>query len=295
MEKPDINTAPTTIDDGGWGEWDEIWNESVGTDNEQLYVDGPAKTPRQFIMQAYFDDLWQLMGERAATGRYLELGSGRGTISMYLASKGCDVTLCDLSDQGLNLACKHFVANGLDEPKVIRADARGTELPDGGYDCVFNIGLLEHFEDPMPVLRESCRLLEEGGLLYSVIVPDLPLSRRWPMQFLLNPIVTGYRMTRTTIANLVKGRRADSSMVRTEFSREDWVEMMASIDNFDADCIPYNGYHQAYQTAALENRITLPLIRAHHGMRRRRNKYPLLQTSPRVARADLLYARKTSR
>ena len=53
---------------------------------------------------------------------------------------------------------------------MLRADARDTRLPAESYDCIYSVGLLEHFEDPKPLLEEAVRLLRPGGLHFAVIV-----------------------------------------------------------------------------------------------------------------------------
>ena len=44
----------------------------------------------------------------AATARYLEFGSGRGTTSMYLASRKCPVTMVDLSPERISVGANQF-------------------------------------------------------------------------------------------------------------------------------------------------------------------------------------------
>ena len=91
---------------------------------------------------------------------------------MYIAGRNDNVTLVDLSATALDLATENFRCAGLRAPATHQADAADTGLPTAAYDCVYNIGLLEHFEDPTPVLAESLRLLAPGGLLFMVIIPE---------------------------------------------------------------------------------------------------------------------------
>ena len=202
------------VDNGSWRQWDRIWKNSIGTDEECLYVRGRPRRRRQLVMQCYFDDLWSLCGPNPESMKFLELGAGRGTISMYITAKGADVSLVDMSSDGLELAKKHFQLSGLSVPRTMVADATATNLSGSQYDCIFNIGLLEHFIDPLPLLRESVRLLRPGGLLFQVIVPKVPVSRAWPIQFTLNPLMTSYRASRQVISMLLKRSRTTTGMVR---------------------------------------------------------------------------------
>src|ERR1700730_12524060 len=91
---------------------------------------------------------------------------------MYPTSTGCDVTMLDRSSAGFKVARANFTAEGLRLPEFVQADAQQTGLPSESYDCIVSIGLLEHFEDPRPVLAESLRLLRPGGLQFAVVIPE---------------------------------------------------------------------------------------------------------------------------
>jgi len=84
------------------------------------------------------------------------MGAGKGTTSMYLADAGYeDITMVDLSDAGFKLATENCRREGVTPPKMMIADCEKTGLKEETYDCIYNIGLLEHFEDPAPTLRET--------------------------------------------------------------------------------------------------------------------------------------------
>jgi len=54
-------------------------------------------------------------------------------------------------------------------PFVHRADCRDTKLPAGEYDLIFSSGLMEHFPDELPLVREMHRLIKPGGLMVTSI------------------------------------------------------------------------------------------------------------------------------
>ena len=93
----------------------------------------------------------------------LEVGSGTGALSVYLALQGARVTGIDVSEQNVSVATRRAAANGVGQ----RADFRVVpveQLDDthATYDFVVGNQVLHHVElgQAMPNLR---RLLRSGG------------------------------------------------------------------------------------------------------------------------------------
>lgn len=76
--------------------------------------------------------------------RTLEFGSGIGWTSLWLARAGAQVTVADISGEAVQLSREAFARAGCHaewhEASVFEPDG----LP-GGFDLVFNSGLIEHF------------------------------------------------------------------------------------------------------------------------------------------------------
>jgi ubiquinone/menaquinone biosynthesis C-methylase UbiE len=297
--------VPAAEDAGDWRRWDQVWRDIGPGSDGILYTSSAPRSMLQFWQRAYFEDLWALTQGKVAGARYLELGAGRGTTSMYLASRGCDVTLLDLAPAGLRLAIENFRACDLRRPKVVIGDGRNTGLASNSYDCVYNIGLLEHFEDPVPVLRESLRVLKPGGLMYMVIVPEGSPWRSLPVRLALNPLSTGWRVLAAAARRVARvlgfgrGGASDTAgaaddMVRTTHSRGRYEQWLRDLGGRDVCCLPYNPYFQVYASPALERLITLPIYAAHLALKRRRCRQPLLVTSARRASCHLLLCRKAA-
>jgi len=100
----------------------------------------------------------------------VELGAGRGTISQYLAAIGCRVVLTDLCQLALDTAVRNWREAGLPPPECLAVDCQHTKLKRERFTLAHSVGLLEHFDDPLPTLRESLRLLRLGGLSWHIIV-----------------------------------------------------------------------------------------------------------------------------
>ena len=278
----------------GLGEgWDPYWGK-LDPRMVSLYTTGRPRNIHQFWQRCYAEDLRGLMGNMQGTD-CLELGAGRGTTSMYVTSYGGKVTMLDLSGAGLAIAKANFAREKLEQPTMIRADARNTHLPSESYDCVYSIGLLEHFDNPQPILMEAERLLRPGGLHFAVIVAGRGDEVRTFVYAFLRPLSFAWKLVPQSIRKALRPPRppsdpAEKDEYRNNIMRSEYLEMLGDVT--DSACVPYNPYHSAYNSDFLEEYITVPLYRLHRALKKRFARFPLLKTWPRVASCDLLVFRK---
>jgi SAM-dependent methyltransferase len=284
-----------TLTQAGHGEareWNAVW-QSLDDAGLSYTAGTPQKINDQW-QRWYFDDLWELIAKDRPAGEYLEQGAGRGTTSLYLAKRGRRVTLLDLAPEGRELASRNFARVGLPPPNYILADARRTGLPENSYDCIYNIGLLEHFDDPQPLLHEAYRLLKPGGWMFMVIVPTIPEGRRWLMQLLFRPwtlLPARWKRSVKHVSGMAAGEAA-ASMTRTELGPADYLRCLEGLRVERAACIPYNPYHQIYAASWYERGWMLPWLRNHQRLKRMWTTAPWLQTSESLASCYLLLVQK---
>lgn len=150
--------------------WSDKWLAIGSGPHAKLFTRGRWKTGHQFNHKLYFHDLCVATMALPGDPSFIEFGAGRGTTAQYLTSIGHEVTLLDLSEEGFDLARKNFAEEGMRPPKCVIADVQQTGLPDAEFDCVYSIGLLEHFDDPRGVLRESLRVIRKRGVFFHTIL-----------------------------------------------------------------------------------------------------------------------------
>lgn len=82
----------------------------------------------------------------------------------------------------ISITKKSFDDLGL-EGKFKVADIYNLPYEEGEFDIVMSFGVLEHFEDIAPPVREMCRVLKSGGIFHADVIPNR-ISVRTLEQFL---------------------------------------------------------------------------------------------------------------
>lgn len=100
----------------------------------------------------------------------LEVGCGSATMAAFFAKDGATVHALDASEGALDAARRRFASEGV-QGHFHHGNAFKLPFPDGTFDLVMSNGLLEHFEDMTPVVKEMVRVLRPGGLSFQDIVP----------------------------------------------------------------------------------------------------------------------------
>ncbi len=105
--------------------------------------------------------------------RVLDVGGGPGRYSLYLAARGVDVTLFDLSPGNVAFAKERAQQQGL-PLSALCGDARQVdEIAPGEYDAILLMGPLYHLTEEADRVRtvEAClRRLKPGGVLFVAFI-----------------------------------------------------------------------------------------------------------------------------
>lgn len=121
------------------------------------------------LMSGFFTALDELLGD-VAPRRILEIGAGEGEVADVVRARWPEAT---------------YIAGDLWDPELLdqwrprnltgaALDATDLPFPDGSFDLVLAIEVLEHVTDPLAVLAELARVCDGRGV---VSVPREPLWR----------------------------------------------------------------------------------------------------------------------
>lgn len=103
--------------------------------------------------------------------RALEIGCGTAFDSVLIAERhpGFEVVATDLSPESVRVAGEIGQRLG-SRVRYEAADATRMTYPDGWAGLVFSQGVVEHFRDPLPLMREQARVTASGGF----VLVDVP-------------------------------------------------------------------------------------------------------------------------
>lgn len=139
--------------------WDRLWS------NRNWEVSCDQVTRQQILM----DFLGGVYGQKI-----IELGIGTGFDSIFLASKGASIIGLDLSGQVIKLCRENFVKYGA-VLNVLKGDVQYMPIKNESMDIIYSAGLLEHFNNPDPIITEMVRITKINGF----IVCFVPQTFSW--------------------------------------------------------------------------------------------------------------------
>jgi 2-polyprenyl-3-methyl-5-hydroxy-6-metoxy-1,4-benzoquinol methylase len=102
--------------------------------------------------------------------KIVEMGCGSSIWLPYFYKEyGLHITGIDYSDEGIETCSQILRRNGI-KGKLFKENIFTlTDSPRQLYDVVFSLGFIEHFRDPIPVLKTFSEYLSSSGLIISWI------------------------------------------------------------------------------------------------------------------------------
>jgi SAM-dependent methyltransferase len=119
----------------------------------------------------------------------LDCGCGPGTITLGLAEldRTINITGMDFSEDQINRARGSATEKGIGNVRFEVGSVYELPFPDNSFDAVFSNALYVHLTHPADAIRESHRVLKDGGILgirqgvhnLDLIHPPEPKLKRW--------------------------------------------------------------------------------------------------------------------
>ncbi|MCK5116927.1 MAG: class I SAM-dependent methyltransferase [Candidatus Aegiribacteria sp.] len=128
--------------------WDDFWKRD--RDLDEIY-DNDGRIPEEILKRM---DIGGSV--------IMEVGAATARDSVILAENGAVSVALDYSHEALRLARVAAARAGV-QLFLVCGDALALPFRNNSIDLVFHQGVLEHFRDPMPLLRENVRVLKEDG------------------------------------------------------------------------------------------------------------------------------------
>lgn len=116
--------------------------------------------------------------------RILDYGAGSGRWFPHLKKffPGAEVTGADISEVALEQGRELHP-----EMRCVHMSSERVDLPDGGFDLVVSIEVLEHVQDVALAMAEIGRLMTPGA----VAVLSTPCANRWSLEWAINRLRGG--------------------------------------------------------------------------------------------------------
>lgn len=164
--------------------------------------------------------------------RVLDFGAGTCWLGRILASLGCEVTSCDVSERALDIGRRIAEQRGV---AMKFATLTGDRLPfgDGALDRVVVFDAFHHCKDQLAMIREFARVLDENGIA-AFHEPGPHHSRTAQSQFEMRSfdVIEGDIDVVVLFAEAQKAGFVDASLVLF-VARPVWIDL-AGFDNFMA-------------------------------------------------------------
>lgn len=114
----------------------------------------------------------RLLGRYLRPGmRYVEIGCAPGKILSWVARE-IQAPVCGIDYSPTGVDTTRWLCKGLDVKADLRCeDAMNSSFEQGVFDLVFSCGLIEHFDDPAPMVAAHVKLLAPGGIAL-IAVPN---------------------------------------------------------------------------------------------------------------------------
>ncbi len=150
--------------------WDIEWKK---------YIQNPYFKPNKKVLKI----IKECFHNKLTGKKILEVGAGSGCDIISLVQAGARGYALDFSEESIK-TIKYWLHKKNIFVNTVKADIKKIPYPDSYFDLVYSVGLLEHFPNPLSLIKEQVRVIKKGGFL----IIDVP------QKFTLYSIIKHIRM-----------------------------------------------------------------------------------------------------
>ena len=106
---------------------------------------------------------------RLAKGSILEVGTGKGHMTVVLAKKGFKLVSIDLDKKAQDIARMHLKSIKHSSPVTLKImDAEQLRYKDNSFDCVISVNFIHHAKNPGRCLKEMIRVAKNKLIIADI-------------------------------------------------------------------------------------------------------------------------------
>jgi SAM-dependent methyltransferase len=140
-------------------------------DYESFYAEARNVAVPDFVLGRLEQTVDSLHRYRSSVNRWLDIGCGAGTLLQAAVNRGWSA----LGTEVAPAAVAAVRAAGLD---AVLGESGSLDLPEGGFDVVSMIEVIEHVQEADAVLADAARFARPGGAVYLTTPNGRSLSVR---------------------------------------------------------------------------------------------------------------------
>lgn len=158
-------------------------------DSEVLGEWGRIGGRPEFILTCRFIDRYVRQGEKV-----LDVGGGPGRYSLYLATKGCDVTLFDLAPANVQFAKERATEQGVSFNTIVGDVREIGNIVSEKYDHILLMGPMYHLleeADRVKAITACLKLLKPNGIIFISfinMIAGMIYAMKYKPEMIIDPI-----------------------------------------------------------------------------------------------------------
>ena len=167
---------------------------------EEYYRSYEENSPGGYALRVRREKVLKLFDQPG--GKVVDVGCGPAVMTQAMLERGCSFWGVDPSPRMIEISRKLFQEN--ERVHFLPGDAMHMNFPDGQFDAVLCMGVIDALHDRHQAVREMLRVLKPGGTLI-VSFTNFSSPYSWWKLYVFYPAVSVLKRIRATAA--VRSRR----------------------------------------------------------------------------------------